>query len=476
MVYMLRYLHRNRNGDNLIVSISQSTSRRTKMMTTRFNVAVRRFERSGMLILASAGNQHMDVDKMGKFGVRERRHTTPCELTGVFCVGGIDRNSFDRAFYSNWGHEDVDIWAPYEVWIAPTPDDPEDWFPGTSAATPFVAGVAALVWAADPSLSSDEVKSVLRQTATVVNNASHVTRVVDANAAVDSVLQRFGPTIQIASPAEGSTLDYRFAITGSIAGYDAGLGTPSITWLNNGNPVGTGPSPTLDYNAFVLGGNTLEVRATYGNGAVVADTVTVVRRVPDSLRIVSPLDGQCIGQGRNVILESAPPDPAVSWSFNGAPFVTGNNLSVNFSGVALGTHTLGAALNDGTTTRTGSASVRVVDPLSIPNVSVELLPVTDVAVPNTVTLFANVAWDSDGNGTFDCNTAAGCPNPFTVQASITDQNGNLIGNTTGAPVMINAQGQYFVEAFIATQLPTGEHCVVASDGQAFSGITVPVLF
>jgi hypothetical protein len=218
------------------------------------------------------------------------------------------------------------------------------------------------------------------------------------------------------------------------------------------------------------------VHATYGNGAVVADTVTVIRQVPDSLRIMRPIEGQCVGLGRDVTLESAPPDPAVGWSFNGTPFATGNNLSVNFGGIALGTHTLGAALNDGMTIRTGSSTVRVVDPLTIPNIAIELLPVSDVIVPNNVTLFANVAWDSDGDGTFDCNTAAGCPTPFTVQAAITDQNGNLIGTTTGAPVMINATGTYFVEAFVAHPLPTGEPCVIASDGQSFSGVTVPVLF
>jgi serine protease len=474
MVFLLRYLNRNHDGDNLIVSISQSTTRRTKLITARFNIAVRRFERDGMLIVASAGNQNFDVDKSrGIF--RERRHTTPCELTGVFCVGGIGRNTFGRFPDSNWGDSDVDIWAPWHVWVGPTPGSAQSWFTGTSAATPFVAGVAALVWAADPSLSSDQVKSVLRQTATVINDPNtHVTRVVDANAAVDSALRTFGPRIEIATPAEGSTLDYRFAITGTIVGYDAGLGTPSIVWLSNGNPIATGPNPTLDYNGFVLGNNTLEVRATYSSGAVVSDTVTVVRQVPDTLRIVSPADGQCVGQGRDVVFASAPPDPNVVWSFDGTPFLTGNNLAVNFSGIALGTHTVGAALNDGANTRTGSSSVRVVDPLSIPNVSVELLPVPDVAVPSPLTLFANVAWDTDGDGSLDCSTAAGCPHPFIVQASITDQNGTLIGNTTGAPVTINATGTYFVEAFIVHPLPSGESCVIASDGQAFAGFIIPI--
>jgi serine protease len=62
-------------------------------------------------------------------------------------------------------------------------------FSGTSASAPHVSGVAALVLSEDPSLSSDEVRRMLRGTAADLGEAGRDNRfgwgLVNAEAAVD---------------------------------------------------------------------------------------------------------------------------------------------------------------------------------------------------------------------------------------------------------------------------------------------------
>lgn len=112
----------------------------------------------------------------------------------------IDRN---KSSYSNYG-SDVDIWAPAgessgnRTEIAPRPIsycysssqcafvDIGGTFNGTSAAAPIVAGVAALMKQAKPSLNTAQVKDIMQRTAR--RDSSSGLWVVDARAAVQYVL------------------------------------------------------------------------------------------------------------------------------------------------------------------------------------------------------------------------------------------------------------------------------------------------
>ena len=67
--------------------------------------------------------------------------------------------------------------------------EPSDYasFQGTSMATPHVAGVAALVRAANPQLTPSQVKALLKQTATPLgpnSNNEYGAGIVNAEAAV----------------------------------------------------------------------------------------------------------------------------------------------------------------------------------------------------------------------------------------------------------------------------------------------------
>ena len=154
---------------------------------------------AGILIVAAAGNDNLDLSAEDCFIVCwAKRSYYPCELNNVLCVGAIARNSRARAGFSNYRGK-VDLYGPGTVWA------PEDNIAsgkmrlvnGTSVASPFVAGVAALVWAANPGLGPNDIERIMLQTAHTNNGDGVVGRVVNAAAAVQRSLGNAPPTIRL---------------------------------------------------------------------------------------------------------------------------------------------------------------------------------------------------------------------------------------------------------------------------------------
>ncbi|MDJ0764885.1 MAG: S8 family serine peptidase [Myxococcota bacterium] len=138
-----------------------------KWTVAGFRHATSAIRDSGVLLFAAAGNEHRNVDSEICFlgYCWEKTFYTPCENGGVTCVGGLSGpHSIDPS--SNYGDENVDLYGPWCVSVGPNPED-NDFHTscGTSISSPFVAGVAALVWAANPSLSAADVAGILADTA-----------------------------------------------------------------------------------------------------------------------------------------------------------------------------------------------------------------------------------------------------------------------------------------------------------------------
>ena len=112
---------------------------------------------AGIVLVASAGNDTLDVDT---------NRYEPCVIPGVICVGALESWVNTAKDYSNFGAS-VDIWAPTDVTAMPNGDSPNalTTHGGTSAASPLVAGVAAMMKAANPALTSEDVRTILRNTA-----------------------------------------------------------------------------------------------------------------------------------------------------------------------------------------------------------------------------------------------------------------------------------------------------------------------
>ena len=130
------------------------------------NAAIKTAIAAGVVVCVAAGNGDKDagLDDSGN----------PIPETGSILVGatGYDPAVNSRAWFSNYGSRIV-VCAPGDSSHDVTCDSSSDsayrnGFGGTSGATPKVAGVAALMLAANPDLSHAEVRRILNVTGTAV--------------------------------------------------------------------------------------------------------------------------------------------------------------------------------------------------------------------------------------------------------------------------------------------------------------------
>jgi len=126
--------------------------------SSTFDAACKKaYTEEGILIVASAGNSGNVEGTGDTVGY-------PAKYDSVIAVAASD-SSDDRAYFSSTG-PDVDLIAPGVNIMSTVPDSLyEGGWSGTSMASPHVAGTAALVWAANPMMSNDEVWQILTTTA-----------------------------------------------------------------------------------------------------------------------------------------------------------------------------------------------------------------------------------------------------------------------------------------------------------------------
>ena len=268
---------------------------------------------SGHLIFASAGNcgsaaancGTFDIDSTGLVG-EEGTYIYPCESPGVFCVGGLAWNARTRHPSSSFGSrfgtqgDSVDLFGPFTVWNA---DDATDltrvtMVSGTSVATPFVAGVAGLVMAANPALNTDATDLLLRATANR-GAPGEAPAWVNAFAAVTLALggappDNFPPSLEILSPTTG-VVDTNRPVSFVAAAADLEGGV-NITWRFPDGQEATGPSPT---HVFAVASDA-EVMATATDevGATTSRTICLrVANPPPAPEIRVPIPGQRVLAG-----------------------------------------------------------------------------------------------------------------------------------------------------------------------------------
>lgn len=209
------YKASSRNARIINMSFSGRVHHTLKPALRYFRDHTDRLRDRGVLLFGSAGNDGRNVDRekciQGTDWCWETHFHYPCENAGVYCVGGTNASG-GRHPDSNYGNQSVDIWAPYEVLVGPDPDDQgqnlRQGMQGTSFSSPFVAGVAALVWAADPALSRSQVADLLLSTAHPHGEYNRVN-------AFDAVLQAVGAgfAARITSPADGARLTAGIPLT-----------------------------------------------------------------------------------------------------------------------------------------------------------------------------------------------------------------------------------------------------------------------
>ena len=156
---------------------------------------------AGVLVVAAAGND----------GGTTRLY--PAANPSVLGVGWSTQTDARHA-YSNYGATWVDLAAP-GCNLAQGLDGAVWTFCGTSSATPFAAGVAALALAADPTATATTLRAVLNATADPLTGGWVASGRVNAGAAVSAVpwSDTQAPTASFRSPAATTVLRGNIAVT-----------------------------------------------------------------------------------------------------------------------------------------------------------------------------------------------------------------------------------------------------------------------
>lgn len=198
---------------------------------------------AGVLLVAAAGNDNSD------------QPNSPAAFDSVLSVGAVDLVR-QRAPYSNFAPS-VDLWAPGgdmgvdrngdmfpDGVLSTMADDAGNLFfkfeNGTSMASPHVAGVAALVKAANPTLTAAQLRAVLIGSATGGLGLPNGGRLVDALAAVQQA--QGGPAGSPALVATPAFVDFgATATTATVVFENRGSGnlvfdsfalTPPAAWID----------------------------------------------------------------------------------------------------------------------------------------------------------------------------------------------------------------------------------------------------
>lgn len=152
------------NDEDLIEAINYANSIGIKILNmslgsyvenTRVKEAIKNFDG---LVICGAGNNNINTDMVPAY-------PASYDCDNIISVGALEGN---KAWVnedaeneaSNWGATTVDVFAPgCDIYTTITGTNKYDYATGTSFAAPFVTGLAALIWQADPDLSATEVKA-----------------------------------------------------------------------------------------------------------------------------------------------------------------------------------------------------------------------------------------------------------------------------------------------------------------------------
>ncbi len=147
--------------------------------------------KNGATVVVAAGNSNRDAENF-----------TPASCSNVITVAAVNKVG-SRSYYSNFGAT-VDIAAPGGEYtdagkteaILSTINNGEKqpttqgygYYQGTSMAAPHVAGLAALLYQADPTITPDKVESIIKQSSRLFPNPNQCigcgSGLADANAAI----------------------------------------------------------------------------------------------------------------------------------------------------------------------------------------------------------------------------------------------------------------------------------------------------
>lgn len=169
---VLKYFDPKSSGSNNLKNTVEAIRYAVKMKANIINysgggtdysaeeyAAIKDAEKAGILFVAAAGNERSNSDETGK-------HYYPAdyELTNIISVTAVNKEETKVLASSNYGVRTVDIAAPGENIYSTLPNGAFGLMTGTSQATAFVTGVAALVMSHNRSFTSSDVRKYVLAT------------------------------------------------------------------------------------------------------------------------------------------------------------------------------------------------------------------------------------------------------------------------------------------------------------------------
>ncbi len=125
-------------------------------------------EEHDVLLVHVAGNNSFNVDE-NPYYPSDIAYDGSKEVCGNFINVGSISSKLDSSFvssFSNYGKQNVDLFAPGEEIYTTTYPNTYGTDSGTSLAGPMVSGTAALIWSYYPKLTAQEVKQIILDSGT----------------------------------------------------------------------------------------------------------------------------------------------------------------------------------------------------------------------------------------------------------------------------------------------------------------------
>jgi subtilisin family serine protease len=121
-------------------------------------------EKKGILVIAAAGNERSNIDDK-----RHAYYPASYGLSNIITVGAHD-DGLNIIPSSNYGKNSVDIAAPGHRIRSSIPENGAGYMTGTSQATAFVSGVAAMIKSKHPNMKFDQIKNIILSSSLKVKN------------------------------------------------------------------------------------------------------------------------------------------------------------------------------------------------------------------------------------------------------------------------------------------------------------------